>query len=88
MSDALIQEFFHEIERILTPNGNVMLWVDNTFTLDTSLQLVDMIVWNKGRIGLGYRSWRCSEYLVIFQKPPVRVKGVWPVRNIPDIWIE
>lgn len=96
MSDELIQQFFKEIERILTPSGHVMLWVDKyillntvkTFTLGTSLQLVDMITWNKQRIGLGYRSRRASEYLVIFQNPPVRVKDVWTVRNIPDVWNE
>jgi site-specific DNA-methyltransferase (adenine-specific) len=96
MSDEIIREFFLQIERVLIPSGHVMLWVDKFILLNTlkslasqtSLQIVDMITWDKERIGLGYRSRRKSEYLVIFQKPPIRAKGVWTVRNIPDVWSE
>ncbi len=29
-----------------------------------------------------------DEYLVIFQKLPIRIKGIWKVHDIPDVWNE
>ena len=37
---------------------------------------------------MGYRSRRQSEYLIVFQKSPVRAKGCWNDHSIPDIWEE
>ena len=54
----------------------------------TELNLVDMVVWNKGKIGMRYRTRRKSEYLIVCQKSPVRAKGIWTVHNIPDVWDE
>lgn len=96
MSDAVIKEFLRNIERVLMPSGHLMLWVDKYIVcsclgsiLDESLlRVVDMVTWNKGRMGMGYRTRRCSEYLVILQKAPVRAKGVWQIHNIPDVWDE
>ncbi len=96
MSDTVIHNFIAEIERILMPSGHLMFWVDKyivcngitTLMQDSTLQLVDMITWNKGRMGMGYRTRRYCEYLVIFQKPPVRAKGVWRNHDIPDVWSE
>lgn len=96
MSNELINKFFIEIERILKPSGHVMLWVDkfillnsiHLFTSGTSLQVVDLITWDKKKIGLGYRTRRQCEYLVIMQKPPIKVRGIWMLHNIPDIWDE
>ena len=96
MDNKMIKEFLAEIERILTPSGHLMMWVDkyivcngiNLFMEGRGLQIVDMITWNKERMGMGYRSRRYSEYLVIFQKLPVRAKGVWRVHDIPDVWSE
>lgn len=96
MDDKMIKEFLKEIERVLTPSGHLMMWVDkyivcngiNLFMEGRGLQLVDMITWNKQRMGMGYRSRRYSEHLVIFQKKPVRAKGVWRVHDIPDVWTE
>jgi site-specific DNA-methyltransferase (adenine-specific) len=96
MDEETILLFLDGLSRVLAPRGHLMLWVDK-FQLLTSaarwfetneLQVVDMITWNKGRMGMGYRSRRCSEYLVIGQKPPIRVKGVWTRHNIPDVWYE
>ena len=47
-----------------------------------------MIVWNKLRMGMGYRSRRKAEFLLVLQKPPKRAKGVWTKHDIPDIWEE
>ena len=96
MNDKMIKEFLKEIERVLIPSGHLMLWVDkyivcsgiNALLEGSALQLVDMITWNKERMGMGYRTRRYSEYLVIFQKLPVRAKGVWRVHDIPDVWTE
>lgn len=96
MDDKTIKKFIKEIERILISSGHLMLWVDKYILCNgvhflmegSSLPLVDMITWNKGRMGMGYRSRRYSEHLIIFQKFPVRAKGVWRVHDIPDVWTE
>ena len=49
---------------------------------------VDLIVWHKMTFGMGYRSRRTSEYCLVIQKNPKRAKGVWTIRNIPDVWEE
>lgn len=96
MNTKIIKLFLRQIERVLLPSGHLMLWADKfivcseiqLLTKGLSLQLVDMITWDKGRIGMGYRTRRKSEYLIIFQKPPTRAKGVWLIHNIPDVWTE
>lgn len=93
MDEETINNFVAEIERILMPSGHLMFWLDK-FTLvggppkRPRLPAVDMITWNKGRMGMGYRTRRCSEYLLIYQKLPTRAKGVWTIHNIPDDWTE
>ena len=42
----------------------------------------------KQRIGMGYRTRRKSEYLIVLQKQPRKAKGVWKSRNIPDVCAE
>ena len=84
------------IDRVLVNSGHLFLWVDKfhlcqgvlSWFENTQLNLVDMIVWDKGKIGMGYRSRRKSEYLVVFQKSPVRAKGCWTDHGIPDVWEE
>lgn len=97
MTDDYIQSVIHEIEKRLTPSGHLMLWVDKNLVLggwkllmpsSTAFELVDMITWEKSRIGMGYRSRRKCEYLMVLQKPPKRAKGVWKDRGIPDVWFE
>ncbi len=93
--DQLIADFLWEIERILMPSGHMMMWVDKyilaggcRLSWQSKFETVDFIIWNKLKIGMGYRSRRCSEFLVIYQKPPVRAKGVWQIHDIPDVWPE
>ncbi len=96
MSDDVIKEFIIEFNRIIKKSGHLFLWVDKyhlcTGILDwfynTDFKLVDMIVWDKDKIGMGYRSRRKSEYLIVFQKEPIRAKGCWTLHNIPDVWTE
>ncbi|MDE2739841.1 MAG: DNA methyltransferase [Paracoccaceae bacterium] len=96
MSEETIISFINEIDRILAPSGHMFLWLDKfhfcsgfqDWINDTSLDVVDFLTWNKGRIGLGYRTRRMSEYLIVAQKHPNRAKGIWKLRNIPDVWEE
>ncbi|MEX2142974.1 MAG: site-specific DNA-methyltransferase [Anaerolineales bacterium] len=96
MGSDVIADFLTEIERVLIPSGHLMLWVDkfivgngiNGLLGDIPLKVVDLITWNKQRMGMGYRTRRFSEHLVVLQKPPIRAKGVWRVHNIPDVWSE
>jgi len=96
MTEDVIAEFVREIERILIPSGHLMLWVDKyilcngfgKFIDGSKFETVDLITWNKDRMGMGYRTRRFGEHLIIFQKPPKRAKGVWHVHDIPDVWTE
>ena len=89
-------DFIKEIDRTLKKSGHLFLWVDKfhlcqgvlEWFTDTSLNLVDMIVWDKGKIGMGYRTRRRSEYLIVLQKSPVKAKGYWNDHSIPDVWVE
>jgi site-specific DNA-methyltransferase (adenine-specific) len=98
MSDAQILQFICGIENALQPSGHLALWVDK-FTLcekhhdhwfaNTSrLILVDLIAWDKVRMGMGRRTRSQTEYLVIFQKEPVRAKGVWHSHSVRDSFHE
>lgn len=96
MDEEIIIKFINEIERVLLPSGYLFLWVDkfhlctgvSKWFKDTNLNLVDMITWDKGKIGMGYRTRRKSEYLIILQKKPVKAKGYWTDHSIPDVWLE
>lgn len=96
MSEELIINFIKEIDRVLVPSGHLFLWVDKfhlcqgvlSWFKDTDFNLVDMITWDKGKIGMGYRTRRKSEYLIVLQKSPVRAKDCWNDHAIPDVWLE
>ncbi|MGI9437779.1 MAG: DNA-methyltransferase [Geminicoccaceae bacterium] len=96
MSEDLIGQFIKAIDRVLIPSGHLLLWMDKYhlctgvlhWLTGTELQTVDLIVWNKMRIGMGYRTRRTSEYCLVLQKQPLRAKGVWKAHDIPDVWNE
>lgn len=96
MDEQEISLFIREINRVLQPSGHLFLWLDKfhlcegalPWCADTALELVDMLVWDKVRIGMGYRTRHKAEYLVILQKRPKRAKGIWQDHTIPDIWQE
>lgn len=96
MNEGVIADFLKEIERVLIPSGHLMLWVDkfiigtgiNSLIGNISLKVVDLITWDKRRMGMGYRTRRFGEHLVVLQKPPIRAKGVWRAHDIPDVWSE
>lgn len=96
MAEDDIRAFLAELDRTLQKSGHLFLWVDKfhlcegipPWLKDTRLEIVDMIVWNKERIGMGYRTRRTVEYLVVLQKRPKRARGVWTDHALPDVWAE
>lgn len=96
MSQEIIFDFLAKIELVLKPNGYLFLWLDKFHLFEVkswiekypSLEIVDLITWNKMKIGMGYRTRRKSEYLVIIQKAPRQAKITWTLHNVPDVWDE
>lgn len=94
-----ICSFLEQISMALDPSGYLFMWMDkqhlihdaySTFSkaLGPSMKLVDMIVWDKDKIGMGYRSRRQSEFVVAYQKTPILAKKTWVKHDIPDVWRE
>ena len=96
MDEAKIACFLAELARVLKPSGHLFLWIDKFHLCEglapwlkgVPLEMVDLITWDKGRIGMGYRTRRKSEYLAVLQKPPKRAKAVWTRHDIADVWQE
>jgi len=96
MTEDTIRNFISGIDRSLMPSGHLFLWIDKFHLCQdfrawfnrTQLEVVDLVTWDKGRMGMGYRTRRVSEYCVVLQKSPKRAKGVWRIHDIPDVWRE
>jgi site-specific DNA-methyltransferase (adenine-specific) len=95
MTDSYIDQSCREIARILRPSSYMFLWIDalrlcrgDHLALADVLQAVDLIAWDNGRFGMGYRSRRCGDYLLVLQKPPIRAKSTWRDHGIRDRWVE
>ena len=96
MDEETIASFIKEIDRVLKPSGHLFLWVDkyhlcegiDKWIIGTSLQKVDLIIWDKKRISMGARSRYRAEYLIVLQKAPLKAKGIWTDHGIPDVWAE
>ena len=96
MNDETITEFIAGISDALIPSGHLFLWVDKfhlckgvtAWLGDGGPEVVDLVTWNKGRMGMGYRTRRVAEYLIILQKPPIRVGAGWQRDDIPDVVTE
>jgi site-specific DNA-methyltransferase (adenine-specific) len=96
MDEEYIMACLENLEEVLKPSGHLFLWVDTYHLtmgdpakwLPTGLPIVDLIVWDKQKFGMGYRSRRTLEYLVVAQKLPKRAKGVWKNHSIRDLWSE
>ena len=76
MSESTIIHFIQEISRVLKPSCYLMLWIDKFHLCEgvrpwldsTSLEIVDLITWDKMKMGMGYRTRKQSEYLLIVFK--------------------
>ncbi len=96
MTEPVIIQFLSEIARVLRPSGHLFLWVDKFHLCsgcsgwfdELPLEVVDLVTWDKGRIGMGYRTRRRAEYLLVVQKRPCRVDDGWARRAVPDFWSE
>jgi site-specific DNA-methyltransferase (adenine-specific) len=97
MSDSVITKFGLEIVRILGPSGYCALWADKMMLCQaiapqffgSKLEIVDLITWDKRTFGMGYRSRRRGEHLIILQKPPIKARATWrSMPSIPDVWQE
>ena len=96
MDERAINAFIRQIDRVLIPSGHLFLWMDKFHLCEgfhewlegTLLSVVDLVNWDKDRMGMGYRTRRQTEHCVVLQKPPRRAKGVWKKHNIPDTWRE
>ena len=96
MAEEDICAFLLELDRVLQNSGHLFLWVDKfhlcegvpPWLTDTRLEIVDMIVWDKQRIGMGYRTRRTAEYLMVLQKRPKRARDIWTDHALPDVWAE
>ncbi len=96
MTEEVIEEFIVQIDRVLMSSGYLFLWIDKFHLCEgaakwfknTNLQTVDMMVWEKPRIGMGYRTRNKCEFMLILQKKPVKAKSTWTIHNIPNVWKE
>ena len=96
MNDDTISAFIKGITAALTPSGHLFLWIDKfhlcsgvlPWIKGLPIDVVDMVTWNKNKMGMGYRTRRFSEHLMVLQKQPKRAKGVWQKHDIPDVWTE
>jgi len=96
MTIEVINDFIIQLYRVLVPSGHLFLWIDKFHLIEgvgemyagTKFEPVDHITWDKKRIGMGYRTRRQAEHLIVLQKLPKRAKGVWSIHNIPDVWSE
>src|SRR5262245_7011283 len=96
MTETFINEVCIEIARVLRPSGYLMLWVD-TYRLVEAQHLciprellapVDLLAWDNERMGMGKRSRRRGDYLLVLQNPPVRCGDTWTDHGIPSRWAE
>jgi site-specific DNA-methyltransferase (adenine-specific) len=94
MTDDYIDACCREAARVIVPTGYLMRWTD-TFGLCEAHHLrindcfncVDLIAWDNQRIGMGSRTRRRGDYLLILQKPHITASS-WNDRSIPNRWIE
>jgi site-specific DNA-methyltransferase (adenine-specific) len=95
MTGDYIDQSCREAARVLAPSGYLLRWTD-TFHLCEGdhrrladvLTCVDLIAWDCLRMGMGYRTRRRGDYLLVLQKPPLRAKGTWRDHGIPSRWPE
>jgi site-specific DNA-methyltransferase (adenine-specific) len=96
MTEIYIDSVVIEAARVLKPSGYLMYWLD-TFRLVEGHHLriprellwpVDLIAWDSMRSGMGKRSRRRGDYLLVLQKLPIRAGATWRDHAIPSRWIE
>jgi site-specific DNA-methyltransferase (adenine-specific) len=94
MDKDCIDDVCFESARVLKPGGYLMRWVDTYCLCEghhlgvaLALKPVDLIAWDSLRLGMGKRSRRRGDYLLVLQKPPISPRN-WKNHAIPSRWIE
>jgi site-specific DNA-methyltransferase (adenine-specific) len=94
MSETYIDHRIWEAARILAPSGYVFLWADTYRVCEgahlrvaDAVKCVDLIAWDSLRIGMGKRSRRRGDYVLVLQRPPVTAVN-WRDHGIPSRWPE
>ena len=96
MTTEYIDAICRESIRTLRPSGYLARWIDpfglctskHLRVVDETCQVVDLIAWDNLHMGMGHRSRRRGDYLVVYQKPPIKAKSTWLDHGIPDRWSE
>src|SRR5262245_51972791 len=91
MTPDYVDAVVHEFGRVLKPSGYLMRWTDKfclcegrlRFPADI-LKIVDLIVTDNARLGMGYRTRARGDFLVVAQKPPIKARVTWTDHAIPD----
>ena len=94
MTTDYIDDVCREAARILVPSGYLLRWTD-TFHLCEGDHLrtadvfkcVDLLAWDSLRMGMGKRTRRRGDYLLILQKLPITAT-TWKDHGIPSRWPE
>jgi site-specific DNA-methyltransferase (adenine-specific) len=94
MTGDYIDACCREARRLLITSGYLMLWAD-TFNLCEAHHLriadvckvVDLLAWDNQRQGMGKRTRRRGDYLLIIQKPPI-TPPTWRDHSITSRWPE
>src|SRR5262249_38803998 len=94
MSKSYIDDACFESVRVLKPSDYLMCWTDtyclcggHHLGIAFAVKPVDLIAWDYLRLGMGKRTRRRSDYLLILQKPPISPR-TWTDRGIPNRWTE
>src|SRR5215475_11359292 len=92
MDEDYIDACCREIGRVLASSAYCFRWVD-TFGLCEAhhkrivdcLKPVDLIAWDNLRMGMGKRTRRRGDYLLVLQRPPITASN-WRDHGIPSRW--
>jgi site-specific DNA-methyltransferase (adenine-specific) len=94
MTEDYIDACSREIARALVPSAYCIRWVDTYGLCEAHhrrvadcLKCVDCIAWDNLRPGMGKRSRRRGDFLLVLQKPPVTAAN-WRDHGIASRWVE
>ena len=94
MSDEYIDACIRAAAQVLVSSGYLFLWADtfrvcegDHLRVADALKCVDMISWDSLKLGMGKRSRRRGDYVLILQRTPVSAKS-WGDHGIPSRWAE
>src|SRR5262245_48200689 len=99
MEDCYIDTCLREAARVLVQTNYLFLWEDtyrlcqaHHLRVSDCLTCVDLIAWDSMRMGMGKRSRRQGDYVVVLQRPrlqrPQVIAKNWTDHSIPSRWAE